>query len=119
MFALGIEADAVRDKVEGEIFPGKKFVRTLVQTRFLCAKAVSPSAAAEGDILIYYRNGEPTHAGQSASTRVISKWGSGATHIWEHPIYEVPESYGDKVLVFGQRRDAVELYRAWASANGV
>ncbi|MGO8914341.1 MAG: hypothetical protein ACLQJR_00370 [Stellaceae bacterium] len=120
MFALDIETDAIRDRCQGQlIFPGKKFIRAMEEKELLHAKALSPSDAAEGDILIYYRNGAPEHAGILTSNRVISKWGSGPTHIWEHGIYEVPESYGDEVRVFRPRRDTVKLYRAWASSYGI
>ena len=47
-----------------------------------------------GNIIIYYRDGDPKHAGKILDTRVTSKWGFGL--LWEHGVWEIPLSYGDK-----------------------
>ncbi len=119
MFALDVGADAVKDVLWGPIFPGSRFVRALVEKGCLREKVTPASDAADGDILIYYRNGNPEHAGKWKDNRVVSKWGSGPTHIWDHNVYEVPESYGDEVRVFEPEHDAVRLYKIWAKANGI
>jgi hypothetical protein len=80
---------------------------------------VTPADATEGVVLIYFRNGEPEHAGKWAGKRVISKWGSGPTNIWEHGLYEAPASYGDDVKVFSPVGNPVKLYRKWADCNGI
>jgi hypothetical protein len=118
MFALDIEADAIRDKVLLSIFCGSEFVSVFVEKCRL-RERTAPSDAVNGDIVIYCHDGNPKHAGKWADNRVISKWGSGPTHIWDHGVYEVPESYGDEVRVFRPVRDATRFYVAWAKAKGL
>lgn len=109
MFALDIEADAIRDKCEGSIFPGKKFVQKLLGGNFLRAKNVPLNNTNEDDVLIYFCNGIPEHAGKWMNDKIVSKWGAGPTHIWEHDIYEVPESYGNEVGAFERRGDMLNF----------
>jgi hypothetical protein len=55
-----------------------------------------------GDIIIYFRDGKPAHAGKIAafgtSLTVHSKWGPSETHA--HDVWHVPESYGDELGCF-------------------
>lgn len=52
----------------------------------------------EGDVLVYYDQGEIQHSGRWRAGRVHSKWGIG--HIWSHDVFETPATYGCRVRVF-------------------
>jgi len=55
-------------------------------------------ALRKGDVVIYFHNADPTHAGKVFGDRVISKWGLGS--LWEHALFEIPASYGNDVHYF-------------------
>ena|GEM_PF-1956200 len=59
---------------------------------------VQPESLHKGDIVIYFHNADPTHAGKIFGDRVISKWGLG--NLWEHALFEIPASYGTDVRYF-------------------
>jgi hypothetical protein len=113
MFALGIEPHAVSDMRLGHIFPGEKFVQHLLADGHLIETATTPS------IGIYFRDNVPLHAGKIDAKNVISKWGAGGTHIWQHNLRDVPASYGDEVRFFADLPTAVELYLKWAADHGL
>lgn len=68
---------------------GIKFIQRLIDKGILISNK-------NGLIVIYFKDGNPVHAGKYfySKNRVISKWGKG--HLWEHDIHEVPMSYGNK-----------------------
>jgi len=119
MYALGIEADAVRDMCLGHVFPGVEFISALMRDTL---NFRGEGQAAVGDIAIYLDNGAPRHAGKvGADGAIISKWGSGRTHVWRHGLWEIPHHYGDQVrfakpLPVGQ---AIAAYREWAAERGL
>jgi hypothetical protein len=80
------------------VYFGSEFVDQLVQKGLL----VELAKQEDDDILIYFRDGWPRHAGKTKGEMVISKWGLG--HVWRHGVFEVPASYGSEVRVF-QRVD--------------
>lgn len=52
----------------------------------------------EDRVIIYFKDDKPVHFGindPAADGMVISKW--GIAHVWRHPVFEAPISYGDKV----------------------
>lgn len=50
-----------------------------------------------GDLVIYSKDGRVTHAGVTVTDRqsVLSKW--GPNELYEHGLWEVPESYGGQM----------------------
>jgi hypothetical protein len=48
----------------------------------------------DGPVVLYLEDDIPVHAGIVDEGRIQSKWGIG--HLWEHDLWEVPRSYGDK-----------------------
>jgi hypothetical protein len=80
------------------VIPGAEFIKQLIRLEWLI-RVAEPE---DGDILIYFDGDSPKHAGKSKDGIVESKWGLG--HIWRHPIFEVPSSYGNRVQTF-QRVD--------------
>ena len=119
MNALGIVSDDVRHLCLGRIFPGADFVASLL-TSGLRTQCVEFSKRVDGDVVIYFdHRGRPTHAGICAGGKVVSKWGSGLTHIWKHHIWEIPSEYGDRVEVFRPltKAKAVSAFEEWANAQ--
>lgn len=57
-----------------------------------------PDSLRKGDVVIYFHNADPAHAGKVFGDRVISKWGLG--NLWEHALFEIPASYGSDVRYF-------------------
>jgi hypothetical protein len=78
LFALGVGLDY-------------RFVNYLIQHEVL--KQILSSEVKLDDLLIYFHNDLPAHAGKWKGNNVISKWGKGL--LYEHGIYEVPIKYGD------------------------
>lgn len=117
MYALNIQANSVKRKTSDEIFPGAEFVRSLLVTAFK-SKEISPSNSVDGDTVIYFDTaGKPTHAGTCHNSKVISKWGGYGNHVWEHGVFEVPDSYGSEISVFTplSHGEALQAYLEWAS----
>jgi hypothetical protein len=50
---------------------------------------------------------------------VISKWGIG--HLYQHQLFEVPESYGSKLRFFTRLsyNEAYSYFRSFAEENGM
>jgi hypothetical protein len=62
-----------------------------------------------GDIVIYFKDGKPTHTARVVEKDVllVSKW--GGNELIEHGLWEVPTYYGDEYKVF----KAPDPQRAW------
>jgi hypothetical protein len=118
MFALGIEPDSVRDMCLGNVFPGKSFMQFLLRKRHLDERDILERPV-DDDIVVYLQGGVPEHAGKQRVDKVISKWGSGGTHIWEHALWDIPAEYGTEARCFAPLTTAVEIYRAWAASHGL
>lgn len=75
---------------------------------------VVPVDAHEGDLIVYFNDCKPAHAGVVADQgRVISKWGRGL--LVEHELLEAPAIYGNEVryyraLEIGRCEDAFIEY---------
>jgi hypothetical protein len=52
-----------------------------------------------GDIVIYFKDGDPVHAGIWDSGLVISKWGL-YSHLWKHGVCELPIEYGEEIRFY-------------------
>jgi hypothetical protein len=81
---------------------------------------VTDRQAADGDLVMYFRNGCWTHVGRVAGrARAVSKWGVGL--LYEHNLSEVPEQYGDTVRFFrNPGSDAsLDLFVSFAKARRV
>lgn len=61
-------------------------------------------------LIIYFENGKIKHIGRLINNNlVISKWGIG--HLYQHPIFEVPSSYGTKIKCYSNiNRDEMMNY---------
>lgn len=54
--------------------------------------------AQEGDLVLYFQDGEAKHAAKICGDSCISKWGLG--HLWRHGLLEVPKDFGSQVRYF-------------------
>ena len=77
-----------------ELFAGPQFASTLIPQ----LNAISESDVRNDDLVLYFDEPIPTHAGLATESRVISKWGEG--HIYKHGFMEVPASYGDTIRFY-------------------
>ena len=114
MHALGIEAQEVEEWCNNSnVHPGLDFMAWLANEK-LTARSIVPSEAVDGDIIVYFGDDlRPLHAGSAKHRLIISKWGSGGTHIWRHGVFEVPSSYGSDARAYERipPREAVSAFR--------
>ena len=101
-----------------EVYAGPTFGQWLLEIEALIEM---PTLENERESLVFYFNNENLkHVGLSQSGgKVISKWGTG--HLYEHKIFEVPESYGLGIRVFKKLlySDALSHFMNFAEANGI
>jgi hypothetical protein len=117
MYALGIEADEIENWCDDQrTHPGLDFLAWLVAERLIFKGDVAD--AQDGDIIVYRREDRhPMHVGVARGGQVISKWGSGGTHIWRHHAFEVPACYGHDPVVYEpiSATQATLAFREWAA----
>jgi hypothetical protein len=81
---------------------------------------IALEAATVGDILIYFGDGTPKHAGKIATVGAVkvihSKWGPSETHA--HGIWEVPQSYGNELRCFKAVDPEAILDRLYSEQEG-
>ena len=79
---------------------------------------IPESKAASSDLLMYFKDGKPTHAGKLNRSMVISKWGKGL--LLEHEVFEVPAVYGENVRYFRSLclDDCEDAFVAYAKTKG-
>ena len=89
---------AIAERGFNVVFAGRSFAHWLIDRRLI--NEVAAVDANEGDLVFYFNEERQfQHAGVIAGNhRVISKWGTG--HLFEHGLFEVPESYGTIVRFF-------------------
>jgi len=98
-------------------FAGSEFVHFLLDKKKL--QEVHLADIQEGDFIIYFHNDKFTHIGRVISNnRLQSKWGTG--EIYQHDVWEVPISYGDKVRYFRglDETSSRELFYDYARNEG-
>lgn len=104
---------------EGKIFAASAFAHWLLDKGVLIE--VSQGDTREGDIAFYFNDeGRFKHTGLIASNgRVVSKWGTG--HLYEHGLFEVPESYGSIVRFFREvsYEEAFDAFLQFAEESGM
>jgi len=98
-FGLRYQPEYVRVAISGsgKIFANTAFVLFLLQRGYLQER--TSGTASPGDVVIYFANGVPKHAGIAKDNgRVESKWGAG--HLYGHGDFEVPAQYGDEIKFY-------------------
>jgi hypothetical protein len=95
---LGIRESEYRAGYFQPLGADNRFVTYMLEFGFL--GEIAPSEAKEGDLIVYFDDDKPTHAGVVAKNgRVTSKWGRGI--LVEHELFEAPATYGSKVKYYG------------------
>ncbi len=119
MYVLNIISDSIVEKImknHQTIFIGSEFMKHLIQNKL---QEIDFLKKEDGDIIIYYLNDKPEHAGKIFSNRIISKWGTG--HMWEHDIFEIPITYGQTYKTYKQisSEEALGCFLDYARSKGV
>ena len=118
-FAEKEEYAAIAMRDGGRIFAASAFAHWLIDNGLL--EEISQAEAQRSDLVFYFgADGRFKHAGLIAGDgRVISKWGVG--HLYEHGLFEVPDSYGTEVRFFRALpyRVAYGYFRRFAEDNGI
>lgn len=99
-----------------DIFPGSDYVEFMITNKYLREKTWEE--AKDGDVIIYFDNGKPSHSGKIYRNRIISKWGLANT--WEHDIYEVPISYGEQFKIYSsiEQDSSLQAFIEYAKLKG-
>jgi hypothetical protein len=116
MFALGLavlpDHLAALAERHDAAFPSVRFVSGLVERGL---QRIEIADVEDGDLVLYFDGqGQPRHAGIVQGPHVVSKWGAG--HIWKHPVFEIPASYGMEARFYRRidRGEALRLFEAFA-----
>jgi hypothetical protein len=109
----------IADRGFNRVFAGGAFMQGLIDRGLL--HELGPAEAREDDLVVYFNDeGRFKHAGLCLrNNRVMSKWGTG--HLFDHELFEVPESYGTHVRFFKKLpyKLAFEHFRRFAKENGI
>jgi hypothetical protein len=98
-----------------DIYPGGEFTTFLIRN-FL--KETEQDQARDDDLVLYFGEGTPKHAGKWYTGNVRSKWGY-YSHLWQHGLYELPLEYGNDIRFFQQlsRTEIEYAFKQWAGAK--
>jgi hypothetical protein len=102
----------------GRVFAGASFAQWLIDHERM--PEIRLSCVGRADVLFYFSKETFRHAGLHLDdNRVISKWGTG--HLYEHKLFEVPESYGTEVRAFRRLTydEAMDHFVDFARQNGI
>lgn len=100
----------------GRTFAGARFITFLLENRLLTPRQ---SSILPGDLILYFEDGVFRHVGRmTTATRVLSKWGTG--WLYEHGVWEVPQTYGEDSQYFaGPDADvSFDLFIRYAESEG-
>ncbi len=118
-FAEKPEYAAIATHGLGRIYAASAFAHWLLDKSLLVE--VTQADVREGDLVLYFSDdGRFKHAGLCRGNgQVVSKWGIG--HLYQHGLFEVPESYGDKVRFFRKLSydEAFGHFSRFAEENGI
>jgi hypothetical protein len=78
---------------------GRYYADTAFLSALIDSGDLVPAKESDGTIVVWSADGTIKHVGIVVSPgRAASKWGRG--HLYEHGLFEVPQSYGDGVKFF-------------------
>lgn len=116
IFALNLlgakEVENIASK-NADIYPNSEYIKFLINNNILQKNDI------DSGVIIYFNNDSPLHAGKIKNGRVVSKW--GLCHTWEHEIFEVPMSYGNKVEIYKDigQQEAIISFLHYSKSKGV
>ncbi len=95
-----------------KILPDSQFAIYLLKDHL---SEIKPEEVQDGDYVIYFEDGRPTHAGKVCGQNIVSKWGTA--HRWQHGLYEVPLNYGNGIKFCKQLAPdrCLKTYLEWAN----
>lgn len=120
MYALDLHVDPIRStifnnhKTGRDPFPDEKFIMYCLEKDYLIKTKWEDIK--DGDIILYFDNNNPKHAGKIFSKRVISKWGD--LDLWNHDIWEIPANYG-KEAVFYKKLEKNDVLKYYSHYTGI
>lgn len=80
---------------------GRFYADTAFIGFLIASNRLQPCPPESGAVVVWSSAGDIKHVGLVAEPgRATSKWGIG--YIYEHALFEVPESYGDKLDFYGR-----------------
>lgn len=94
-----------------DVFVGSSFAKWLANSAL---QETDCNLAREGDLVLYFQDGEAKHAAKICGDSCISKWGFG--HLWRHGLLEVPKDFGSQVRYFRSipSADAADAFVGYA-----
>ena len=101
---------------DNAVFANSDFIQYLLDRNMLIE--LYKARIIENGIIIYFLEGNPSHAGKIQGSRVISKWGTGL--LFGHEILDIPISYGNAYKIYNAvtADDALELFYDFAEIRG-
>jgi hypothetical protein len=120
MHALGIVDDPgyvrLARMCPSDVHASTHFVKFLIE-----GNHIAEQSEAAADLLIVYSDDiQIRHIGRLLRQDLVeSKWGIGL--LYEHPILEIPSSYGSAIRYFSpiDRDDVIERFIEFAEASGI
>jgi hypothetical protein len=93
------------------VYPRSDFAESLIH-HYL--REISQQETRTGDLVVYFNDGNPVHAGTWESGLVTSKWGI-YSHLWKHGPCELPIEYGEEIRFYRRspRKNIMEFYKKW------
>ena len=121
MYAFDLHIDPIRGRIFdncktcGDPFPDGKFISHCLEKDFLVKTKWKDIK--DGDVVMYFDNDNPKHAGKIFSKRIISKWGD--LDLWNHDIWEIPANHGKKSEFYKQieKNNALKCYSDYAGVS--
>ena len=121
VYSFGLTQDPTYLAIAGSglrrTFAGADFIHFLLHHGLIIQRETGGESV--GDLVIYFHNNIFKHVGTVlAINRVQSKWGCG--HLFDHPTWDVPMSYGDRVKYFKQLepKEGLDLFIGYAKFKG-
>jgi hypothetical protein len=122
VFALGFagreDYETIASRGFNVVFAGRGFAHWLLDQNALVE--MQETDVRRGELVSYFDDGRFMHAGLFLGNhRVASKWGVG--HLYEHPLWEVPESYGTTIRFFKRLScdEAMDYFIRFAKDKGM
>ena len=115
MWAFGLlDRDWLNNLTPGEddIYPRSDFADHLARYHL---SEISQQQIRPNDVVIYFKDGQPVHAGTWDAGLVVSKWGF-YSHLWKHGLCELPIEYGEEIRFYRRlpEKNIRDLFERWS-----
>jgi hypothetical protein len=94
-----------------DIYPRSDFADHLVRHHL---HEIPQEEIKKDDIVVYFKDGKPVHAGTWDSGLVVSKWGL-YSHLWKHGLCELPIEYGEEIRFYRRppKKKIRDIFEKW------